>query len=210
MANECETNIAFFTAERSIIARQQLDNLYRAISEIKANLPPYPRHFGLGTICKHFDMKTDEWACRGEVCDITECSSTPNKKTYFELYQVDAWTPNVEMWKHILNENYPLLGMVYKAEEPGCGIFINSDMSGEYFPEKYCTDYWSDSESHGSFAKYGDEGMDYYDSERELLNDWNKRTNQEFTSVKELMEFFADQEDEEFYIHEYTGQRLGY
>jgi hypothetical protein len=43
-----------------------------------------------------------------------------------------------------------------------------------------------------------------------LLNDWNKRTNQEFTSVKELMEFFADQEDEEFYIHEYTGQRLGY
>jgi hypothetical protein len=45
-----------------------------------------------------------------------------------------AWEPQIEVVEEMMDE-YPLLDFVYLSEEPGCGVFINSDMTGDYFTE---------------------------------------------------------------------------
>ena len=45
-----------------------------------------------------------------------------------------AWTPRYELHT-ILKEAYPMLRIYYKAEEPGCEIYVKNDADGKYFPE---------------------------------------------------------------------------
>lgn len=45
-----------------------------------------------------------------------------------------AWTPRYELHT-ILKETYPTLCIYYKAEEPGCEIYVKNDAEGKYFPE---------------------------------------------------------------------------
>ena len=45
-----------------------------------------------------------------------------------------AWTPHYELHT-ILKETYPTLCIYYKAEEPGCEIYVKNDAEGKYFPE---------------------------------------------------------------------------
>ena len=35
----------------------------------------------------------------------------------------------------MLKEAYPTLRIYYKAEEPGCEIYLKNDAEGKYFPE---------------------------------------------------------------------------
>ena len=45
-----------------------------------------------------------------------------------------AWTPRYELHT-ILKEAYPMLRIYYKAEEPGCEIYVKNDADGKYFPQ---------------------------------------------------------------------------
>ena len=54
-------------------------------------------------------------------------------------FQVDVdskYTPDATLWDVML-KSYPSIKYVYKAEEPSYGVFINTDTSGKYFPERY-------------------------------------------------------------------------
>ena len=59
------------------------------------------------------------------------------------LDQDDAWTPNVEFWKPVLDK---LIGegkyqVFYQAWEPGCGVFETND---DDIVGKYMVDNWGD------------------------------------------------------------------
>jgi len=54
---------------------------------------------------------------------------------YVKLYVDAAWTPLYGCYQEIA-EHFGLQ-FVLRAEEPGCGFFINTDIEGRYFMEKY-------------------------------------------------------------------------
>lgn len=52
-----------------------------------------------------------------------------------------AWCPMPEMWDMILAEcGYTDINYVYQAEEPGNDLYINTDVSGRVFLDKYYVD----------------------------------------------------------------------
>jgi hypothetical protein len=45
-----------------------------------------------------------------------------------------AWTPCYEVTQ-LMKEKFPSLRIFYKAEEPGCEVYLKNDVEGKYFPE---------------------------------------------------------------------------
>ena len=45
-----------------------------------------------------------------------------------------AWTPCYEVTQ-LMETVYPSFRIYYKAEEPGCGVYLKNDVEGKYFPE---------------------------------------------------------------------------
>ena len=45
-----------------------------------------------------------------------------------------AWTPCYEVTQ-LMKAVYPSLRIYYKAEEPGCEVYLKNDGDGKYFPE---------------------------------------------------------------------------
>ena len=70
----------------------------------------------------------DEVECRGEWMDLERQGDT--LRVTFET----AWTPCYEVI-NLLKEAYPSLRIFYKAEEPGCEVYLKNDAEGKYFPE---------------------------------------------------------------------------
>lgn len=60
----------------------------------------------------------------------------------YRIWQSDRWSPKVEIWRLIIDKYYKdKISFVYIAEEIGCGIYINTDETGEHFPEEYRVEY---------------------------------------------------------------------
>ena len=62
------------------------------------------------------------------------------------MYQDDKWSPNLKFWDLIIEREYTtddgerMIDYVYEAEEPGCEIYINTDVDGEFFCDLYKVD----------------------------------------------------------------------
>lgn len=96
----------------------------------------------------------------------------------------DAWGPQTDAFDIILAD-YPDVDYVFIAEEPGCEVFLNTDLTGEYFDDKYYVEYIRD---------------ESYDVERfptiEKANDW-LMYRAEVDDINKLVE------GEDYYIYEY-------
>lgn len=136
MANICETTIAFFTTDtietltefRNMLTNIQTDNIpftHKYISE-KLNL-------GLTNL---------EY---GDIMDIGEIEHS-GTGIGFKVWQNDKWTPQLDLWDSLIEKFFTnddgcrLVDYVYEAEEPGCGIYINTDEGGDFFPDLYKID----------------------------------------------------------------------
>lgn len=78
----------------------------------------------------------DSHSFRGHFTDA-HISTTDDGKTTLYVYYESAWLPCVDAFDQILSERYTTLTEFTKAEEEGCEIFINTDATGKYFPERY-------------------------------------------------------------------------
>lgn len=81
-------------------------------------------------------------SCRGwiqEITDIEEIEVGLDKISFFYIYSEDAWGPMPEVFQLIMEKKFPGKGLdfCYEAEEPGCGIYCNTDTSGIFFQEKW-------------------------------------------------------------------------
>lgn len=54
-----------------------------------------------------------------------------------------AWTPLYDAYQ-IIAETYQI-HFVLKSIEPGCGIYFNTDLTGDFFPDEYCVTYCNES-----------------------------------------------------------------
>ena len=114
MANICTTN---YVIEGK---REELDALYQKMKELQGQ--------DLGLLVKALGKNPDEMECRGEWTELVREDET--LRMIFET----AWTPCYEVTQ-LMKEKFPSLRIFYKAEEPGCEVYLKNDAEGKYFPE---------------------------------------------------------------------------
>lgn len=114
MANICTTNYVIEGEQK------ELDALCQTMKEQQEN--------HLGCLVKALDKSPEEVECRGEWTGLERQGDT--LRVTFET----AWTPCYEV-TNLLKEAYPSLRIFYKAEEPGCEVYLKNDAEGKYFPE---------------------------------------------------------------------------
>ena len=114
MANICTTN---YVIEGK---REELDALYQKMKELQGQ--------DLGLLVKALGKNPDEMVCRGEWTELVREDET--LRMTFET----AWTPCYEVTL-LMKAVYPSLRIYYKAEEPGCEVYLKNDADGKYFPE---------------------------------------------------------------------------
>lgn len=130
---------------------------------------------------------------------------TPNEHLLI-CYQ-SAWCPCNEVWHLILGEYYPRCVCYFLAEECGCEIYINTDPTGRYFPERFFLDGYDNST--GSFLPDfdGASAVDEEDALR-LINGWLKWNGHEvaFESIRSAQEYVATLGECSYIaIHEYAS-----
>ncbi|SEN24095.1 hypothetical protein SAMN04487902_10980 [Prevotella sp. ne3005] len=114
MANICATN---YVIEGE---KKELDALYQKMKELQGQ--------DLGLLVKALGKNPDEMECRGEWTELVREDET--LRMIFET----AWTPCYEVTQ-LMKAVYPSLRIFYKAEEPGCEVYLKNDAEGKYFPE---------------------------------------------------------------------------
>ena len=114
MANICTTN---YVIEGK---KEELDALYQKMKELQGQ--------DLGQLVEALGKNPDEIMCRGDWSDLERHGGT--LRMTFET----AWTPCYEVTL-LMKAVYPSLRIYYKAEEPGCEVYLKNDAEGKYFPE---------------------------------------------------------------------------
>jgi hypothetical protein len=114
MANICTTN---YVIEGK---KEELDALNQKMKELQGQ--------NLGQLVEALGKNPDEIMCSGDWSDLERHGDT--LRMTFET----AWTPCYEV-TDLLKTVYPSLRIYYKAEEPGCGVYLKNDADGKYFPE---------------------------------------------------------------------------
>lgn len=114
MANICTTN---YVIEGK---KEELDALYQKMKELQGQ--------SLGQLVEALGKNPDEIMCRGDWSDLERHGDT--LRMTFET----AWTPCYEVTL-LMKAVYPSLRIYYKAEEPGCEVYLKNDAEGKYFPD---------------------------------------------------------------------------
>ena len=125
MANICTTN---YVIEGK---KDELDELYRIMKELQEMEQPLVENFGptwLGCLVKALGKNPEDVLCRGIWIELERQDN--RLLMTFET----AWTPCYEVTQ-LMKTIFPSLRIYYKAEEPGCEVYLKNDAEGKYFPE---------------------------------------------------------------------------
>jgi hypothetical protein len=118
MPNICTTDYVFEGEER------ELDALYNTMKNLQDE-----EKDGLDDFVQALGKEPSELLdCRGSWISLERTGDT--LRTTIE----SAWTPRYELHT-MLKEAYPSLCIYYRAEEPGCELYMKNDAEGKYFPE---------------------------------------------------------------------------
>ena len=101
---------------------------------------------------------------RDTFVDVDDEVSEKESIFYFKFQTESAWSPNVDVFRKIISDKYGEdLDMDYCSEEPGVGIYINTDEEGFFFTDRYYLDSCINSEYE----------TEYFENKQEVL-DWLK------------------------------------
>ena len=133
MPNWCYSSYVFYSEEAD---EGELARLHRTIVEIMQKPSDVENGFEPGWLGKVAIAHGFDWEkipCRGKITHIDDytglCSS-------FKLETETAWAPMDELWEAVVSR-YKGVSFVYLSEESGMGIFVNTDCTGRFFPERF-------------------------------------------------------------------------
>lgn len=178
MPNWCYTQIAFFSTDENELLQFKND-IQTAID----TLPIMDREAKnwQGRVSRYF--KSSAVGERGFIIHMTDI--TPEiydglEQFFFILDQEDAWAPHTEMWTELINKLQKNIGFVYRAEECGNEVYINTDYEGSFFPERYYVNT--------------DEETEYFEDEESLL-EYLKKLNHAFNGCESVRQsqYIAEQ-----------------
>lgn len=143
MANICSNSTVFYGK------RESLDALWGVIQ----NAQKRERPMWLGNIFLEAGFTPEELDgiyCRGDIDYAERDDADGTIKIDYET----AWSPIYEEFDRLLSRFFPDVREVTIAEECGCEIFVNTDVEGRFFTDRYQieredsdTEYFPDLES---------------------------------------------------------------
>jgi hypothetical protein len=126
MPNICTTNYVFEGKN------EELDALYQKMKELQEMEQPLVKNglgpTWLGCLVKALGKNPEDMLCRGIWIELERQDN--RLLMTFET----AWTPCYEVTQ-LMKTIFPSLRIYYKAEEPGCEVYLKNDAEGKYFPE---------------------------------------------------------------------------
>lgn len=179
MANICDTAIAFFSTD-SIETLTDFRNMLVSIYKTTDKRTPFTH--------KYINEKLNLGLTNLEYGDIIDIGEIERTGTCigFKIWQSDKWTPQLDLWDALIekyftnDEGCRLVDYVYEAEEPGCGIYINTDEGGDFFQDLYKIDAYLPftifANIDGYYSEYFGSTYDLIDHLEELLPEiieWN-------------------------------------
>lgn len=101
---------------------------------------------------------------RDSFIDIDDEVSEKEGVYYFYFQTESAWSPNIESFAKVIREKFDdEFEIEYCSEEPGMGIYINTDEEGFFFPDRYFLDCYINDEYY----------TEYFETKEEVLG-WIK------------------------------------
>ncbi len=187
MPNWCNTDYKF------VGHVDEIADLYKKLKELEDMPEPLVKNgFGklfLGCVVNHFGGDWDKIYCRGEIDYMELCG-----ENMLQLSTMTAWGDLPEVWDFVC-KNYPSIEYYYIAEEGGVGYYVNSDTTGEYFPEKY---YVYHAEGHSEYFNDDEELLEYIATE--IGTDKIESVEQ----LNQLLEQYNEEHpNEEIYFYEF-------
>ena len=130
--------------------------------------------------------------------------SVYDDQAYISIYSESAWVSRMYALVKLIEVGFPKCIINYRSEEPGKDYYINTDESGQYFPERWY--YYNCDKSDYCFS---DEDM-----YRALINDYSDiikdnnivipaLVNPEVSMIHELVNSLVEY-DEDLSVHQYT------
>ena len=146
--------------------------------------------FFLGTVVKAFGGDWEKIYCQGEVDNIEKPDDN-----MLQIFTTTAWINCPKVWDLVVSK-YKTIEYFFRTEEPANGYLINSDTTGEYFPELYYIDQCS-------------HDCEYATDDEELLEDIAKRLGVEniesFEQLDALLKAYNEKnEDTAIYYHKFS------
>ena len=199
MANYCNNDIVVFAYEKDKVEE------FRKFMEdyIQNNEDKTVRGFVLrcGFPKEEAYKITDH---RDTLIDIDDQIYKKEDVYYFNFQTESAWTPNVEVFKSIIQAKFNgELEIEYRSEEPGVGNYINTDEEGFFFSERFFLDSCVNDEYH----------TEYYDSKEEVL-EWVKEKfpeadvsiNNEVYEIENIVQKYIDDTGDDFFsLYEFAN-----
>ena len=142
MANTCINNITFYSNDKEKIERLFKD--FHTAYEIRDEK-------GYRVSCAYDLIKNMGYDYEGKLefrkrnyltnisgeIDIVELDE--GNLYHFEVCTESAWTPNMQMFKELIKEEpYKGIEMVYLSEEETDDIYVNTDVKGLFYDQRYC------------------------------------------------------------------------
>ena len=125
MANICCDDVCFFSDDNP----EGIASLWKDLDT--AITPGYKDDLGsIRRLFLHAGIATDGISLRGTIIDMEK------NDTRILLSLDTAWRPLYDAYTAIAN-TYGV-SFVMRSMEPGCGIFYNTDNTGNTFPDRYC------------------------------------------------------------------------
>lgn len=87
------------------------------------------------------------------VSDDIEYIESMDAWTY-DIQLESAWCPAIDRFKEWVQSIYPNIDVVGTCEEPGCSIYVNTDVDGNFYTTRYCLD----------ICRNDEYNSEYYDS----------------------------------------------
>lgn len=165
MPNWCSTTYAFYNTDK-----KSDKNFIKFKNEMKEFLDKNvytnsDTDRWLGTLAKHFGFDTDNfpYGLRGWI------DGYEDNGDHLKIWVEDAWCYHNGIFEMILNKYFPNVAYVLCAEEPGCEIYVNTDIDHTYLIDKY-------------YVIIEDESSDLWDTDycandeqlERLKNEWKK------------------------------------
>lgn len=190
MPNWCYTRAVVYGPTENVVAFKKF--IDKALEDAPNKEADNPSHW-LGQLVIAASGDKDNCYCRGWIQDISEIEGNPRYEyeSFFFIDSNDAWSPILpNVLSHVIASKFPdeELYIDYIAEEGGCGIYVNTDTEGTYFPERYLLvddcDYY------------------YFKNEQEVYRFLKNERNAECSTLEEVEKWAAEQECCGFYRFE--------
>lgn len=217
MPNWCLSSITFYSTNE-----KQIQKLHKDFENVYDGEPTRENSFGhgwMGDYANHYykTIGSEKINCRGSVDAIEELMQMKkDDKTYhyFHMTTMTAGGSKIELWAHIIKDNYKDVEMAFVAEEPGMELYQKFDPGNLFYSSEQYIVY-------ASYPQKDEDGDIYFEGDYvyaetiDEIHDFFHEANlpflyQEFETVEKIKEYLdarfkAYSEDEdEGYVSIYT------